>query len=232
MKQQIQALIKQADFAEAIAQMLEYAETQQQEEMQDALILLSARLTIVNRKEKAGTASAEELRLEKNRIADALLEQSKDLPDAPLPSNPEKPKGISERQLKQQLFFLMLGIKLIVLCYAAFHYSTGGLGAKEFSAIFSLLLPILASYSSLMFQDFLDQRHFENQKDKSPRIKRNVQVTVYFLFVMYLFAFLVSLHLKASGQLSFSGITTAFAVIETLFGVYIHRIVATFFPKK
>lgn len=232
MKQTIQGYLANSDIEAAIAEMREYAQTEKEKEMQNDLILLNARYSVVLRQEQANTHNPEELQRERNRIIDTLLEMTDTLPNDPKDAKGKtiiKVPGISEKSMKQQLFFLILAIKVGIILWLVFHYSTDGIDSKEFAAGFGLLLPVFASYSGLMFQDFLAQRHLL-PTSRSPQVKRNVQWTIYAILFAYAFSLFFVVYLRTSrGTIS---LTTGFTAIETLFGAYLSRIVATFFQRR
>jgi len=232
MKQTIQAYLDNADIESAIFELREYAKTQQNNDLINDLILLSARLSVVERKEYQRTDSSENIGIERNRILAALLPICETLPNNPTDKTGKVQLlllGITEKSMKQQLFFLLLGAKISIFLWLFFHYSTNGINSIEFAGAFGLLLPVFASYLGLMFQDFLEQRHSLPSR-KSPRIKSSVQWTIYAILFAYTFALFFVVYLRtARGTVA---LVTGFTLIETLFGAYLSRIIATFFGRS
>lgn len=232
MKQTIQQYIANADTESALKACQDYSEETKNSDMETQLIMLSARYSVVLRKEEARTEDPEELQRELNRIHQSLLSIAETLPDNPSGDTKTalaKPKGITENGLKQQLFFLILIAKALILAWLTFHYSTNGIDSQEFAAGFGLLLPVFASYTGLMFQEFLSRRHIVSSR-KSPLVKPSVQWTIYGIITAYTFALLIVVYLRtAYGNVS---LATGFTAVETLFGVYISKIITTFFQKK
>ncbi len=232
MKQTIQQYIENSDTESALNGMKAYAEIAKNNELEMQLIMLRARYSIVLKKEENNTEDPAELTREINRIHQSLLTLAESLPDDQIKagkSEPALPPGISEKGLKQQLFFLIFLAKFLVLGWLAFHFSSDGIDSQEFAAGCGLLLPVFASYSGLMFQEFLTQRHLVSTR-KSPVVKRSVQWTIYCILIGYTFALLFVVYLRtAYGNVS---LATGFTAVETLFGVYISKIITTFFQKK
>lgn len=142
-------------------------------------------------------------------------------------------RGIGERTLKQQILLLTLGVKIWIFGWLYTHWESGGYSADQFTGAVTLLIPVLAAYAGLMFQDFLNHRHvLVGAGEAEPRVRRSVQWTVYAVIVGYGLLLTLAIGAKARGVISYGQLSGALAFIESAIGIYVGRIVHTFFPEQ
>ncbi len=232
MKEQIIQLIGQGELERALAATEEWVRQTQALQHLGDITLLSGRLQAAERQELRDTQSPEALQRERNQIAESMLELLERLPDAP-PAPAKKKGGIRERALKQHILFLLIGIKAVVLGWLYTHWESGGFSMDQFTGALTLLVPVLVTYAGLMFQDFLDNRHVSEGKDEnSPLVKRSVQLTIYAIMLAYGIILISLIGMKARGTVSFAQMAAFFTLAESFIGVYLGRIVKTFFGVK
>lgn len=196
----------------------------------DTATLLEARLATLRRKAMEDTHEPAALDRERNAITTAALELLSTLPDAPPPPK-ARPRGLREQAMKQHILLLTLAVKAGVVLWLFTLWQSGGFLYDQFVGVLTLLVPVLAAYTGLMFQDFLDHRHTDaGSPREGPRIRPGVQWAVYAVIVGYGLALGTALGAKAEGLLSYTQLSGFLALIEGGLGVYIARIVRTFFP--
>ena len=229
MKEAIRQLIGQGDLDKALTAMDAWAHQTLATQYLNEITLLSGRLETIDAQERKDTHDPDDIQRERNQIGEAALDLLGRLPDAP-PPPARKKKGIRERTLKQHILFLLIGIKVVVLGWLYTQWESGGFSMDQFTGTLTLLIPVLATYAGLMFQDFLDNRFVsEDAQDHSPRVKRSVQFTIYGILFVYGIVLINLIGMKAQGVLSFAQMATFFTLAESFIGVYLSRIVKTFF---
>jgi len=233
MKQVIRDHIAAGELDAALAQLRAAAEAvAAPPAVADEITLLEKRHAKNRRQDRLKTRDPEAIDREDNNIAEAILDLLARLPDAPTPPA-KRPQGISEQQMKQHILLLTVGVKAAVVLWLFTHWESGGGSADQFTGTLTLLLPVLAAYAGLMFQDFLDHRHHPDAPDAppGPRVRRSVQWTVYAVILGYGLAIGLAIGAKARGAMSYAQLAAALALIESGLGVYLARIVRTFFSS-
>ncbi len=231
MKNNIRQLISEGNLDEALSQLHAVAQTVANTEAADEITVLENRHAENQRKARLDTHDPAAIAREQNGIAASALALLKRLPEAP-PKAVETPKGIREQTMKQHILLLTLAVKAGVVLWLFNHWESGGFSADQFAGTLTLLLPVLAAYAGLMFQDFLDHRHVQHTASSaSPRIRRNVQWAIYVFIIAYGLALIMAIGAKAKGTMSYAQLSGALALIESGLGIYLARIVRTFFPN-
>ncbi|MFN4081873.1 MAG: hypothetical protein ACK4NS_13325 [Saprospiraceae bacterium] len=142
-------------------------------------------------------------------------------------------RGIGERTLKQHILWLTLGVKIWIFGCLYTHWESGGYSTDQFTGALALLIPVLAAYGGLMFQDFLDHRYVSvGVGVAEPRVRRSVQWTVYAVIAGYGLLLTLAIGAKARGVISYAQLSGALAFIESAIGIYVGRIVRVFFPEQ
>lgn len=178
-----------------------------------------------------------------NNIRVALLDIINDLPKAAEGEGKDKKQwGVSEQKVKREIFwFLALG-KLLVVWFAFFLYSTAtGFTYQGFLLVLGILVPTLAAYLGLIYEDLLSNRHEREYKDF--RISRSVRSTSRFFFLLYFLMVISALYLHGVGVIPDSGIindegkpnyenlTALLTLIESFVGGYIAILIKKLFKS-
>lgn len=231
MKNQIRQLIAEGNLDEALPKLHAAAEAVADTAAADETTLLQNRHAENQRKARQDTHDPAAIAREHNSIAADALALLKQLPDAP-PQPAAAPKGIREQAMKQHILLLTFGVKAWVVVWLFNHWEAGGFSDDQFTGALTLLLPVMAAYTGLMFQDFLDHRHAQaGPAPASPRVRRSVQWTVYAVIIGYGLMLTAVIGAKPKGM-SYAQFSSALAFIESALGIYIARIVRTFFPEQ
>lgn len=232
MKDDIRRHITEGKLEDALLALRAAAQTIDAADILHEITVLEHSFQENQRKTRLDTHAPDDLKREQNHIADATLKLLKQLPDAsPLPAS--VPKGIREQALKQHILLLTFGVKAWVVIWLYNHWESGGFSTDQFAGTITLLIPVMAAYTGLMFQDFLDHRHAHaGPPPAGPRIRRSVQWTIYAVIIGYGLALTTAIGAKAEGQMSYAQLSGALALIESALGIYIARIVRTFFPEQ
>ena len=200
----------------------------------DAVTLLSARMRILKHNTLSDTVSHEDTNRERNKITEGVLELLPRFENVPATATQKPITGITEQHLKQHILFLTLIVKGMVLVWLVTQYQAGGYSQDQFTGILTLLVPILVTYAGLMFQDFLDHRYVvvAGNPVHQVRIRRSVQWTIYTVILIYGFTLCTVIGMKPAGTINFSQLSTVLALVESFLGIYLSRIVRTFFKEK
>ncbi|MEQ1744063.1 MAG: hypothetical protein ABMA02_01440 [Saprospiraceae bacterium] len=233
MKQTIRDHIAAGDLDAALAQLrIAAAALAAPPDLADEITVLEKRHAKNSRQARLKTRDPEAVDREDNSLADAVLELLRRLPDAPPLPTGRPTAGIGEQAMKQHILLLTVGVKAVVVLWLFTHWESRGFSDDQFTGTLTLLLPVLAAYAGLMFQDFLDHRHQPDElaSRHGPRIRRSVQWAIYAVILGYGLALVLAIGAKARGTLSYAQLAGAIALIESGLGVYLARIVRTFFP--
>ncbi len=207
---------------------LEYARHCGLVEIMNEFTKLGSRITAHHQQWHGGTISYDEYSRHHARIVHDLTAWLERLPDNPAPSG-KKVKLLDEATFKKRLFYALLFTKIIVLARLAYHWSTGGFNNDQFQGTAALLAPAFAAYISVMLADYLQQHH---NGDVSPRyLSGPLLVFSYWLFPLYAILLILFLEMKVKGVFSFAQMNLWLALVESVLGGYIGRIVFSFFKE-
>lgn len=231
-KDDIRQQLDAGDIESAILAMLKVAQVAAEADVKEAIVALRHRLRALQREAEEQQRPPEALAGDRDALTAAARELLERLPDT-VPEPPRKSAGIAEQTLKYHILLLTLGVKVWVLVWLFNHWESGGFSADQFAGTLTLLVPVLAAYTGLMFQDFLEHRHAHAEAaPESPRVHRKVQWTIYAVIIAYGLALTLAIDAKVRGQLSYAQLSGALAFIESALGIYIARIVRTFFQES
>ena len=224
----IKALVNEGQLESAIELALGYAEQCHLPDIANELSTLSARARNHHHNWSSGLISYEDYSLAHAQLTHGLLQWVERLPDTPRPAGPRR-KFVTEEAFKKRVFYLLLFIKAVVFVRLSYHASTGGFNADQFQGTAALLMPAMGAYVAVMLADFLRQHRSGPQ---APRYVSGPLVTfAYWLFPIYACLLILFMELKAKGNLSFTGMNTWLALVESVLGGYIGQVVHGLFKR-
>jgi hypothetical protein len=102
--------------------------------------------------------------------------------------------------------------------------------SDQFQGTATLLAPALAAYIAVILADYLRQQKAGPQP---PRYISGPLVTfAYWLFPAYAIMLLLAIELKAKGSISFAGMNSWLALVESVLGGYIGQMVHSLFKER
>ena len=224
----IRADIAKGRLDDALQGALAYAEYCGLTDIVNALLNLSGQYEAQQRTLLTGQIDHTEFARTQARVTHGLLTWLDRLPERPVAAGKGR-RLLSEATFKKRLFYLLCIIKILVLAWLYYHWSTGGFTLEQFQATAALLAPALAAYLSVMVADYLRQHE---AGPASPRYISGPLVTfAYWLFPIYglLLGSLISA--KAAGELSFGQMNAWLALVESILGGYIGQVVFSLFKQ-
>jgi hypothetical protein len=228
-KTTIRELIIEGQLATAAGIATQYAEHCGLSDIAHALTTLSARIQDHQEKWNTGLIAYEDYSLAHAQLTHGLIQWIDRLPDVPKPAGPRR-KFLTEETFKKRLFYLLLLIKAVVLARLAYHAGTGGFMSDQFQGTATLLAPALAAYIAVILADYLRQQKAGPQP---PRYISGPLVTfAYWLFPAYAIMLLLAIELKAKGSISFAGMNSWLALVESVLGGYIGQMVHSLFKER
>lgn len=234
-KQDMRRLLAVNEARKAIQQMLEHTETIGELQLHNDLVIQSSRYEQYARDQRLGTEEYDDLIRSKIKISQALLDIIDRLPDqndtATARATPLR--GISEKTLKNQVLWILLLEKTIVGGFVFTLWESGAFTAEQFTNTIALLVPLFATYLTIMLKDAAKHRHVESALDQRLLVKPSYQRMTYFLLVLYFLMLVMIINLRGSGALpQFSQMAALLAAVECGLGVYIGSIVFTLFKNE
>lgn len=171
------------------------------------------------------TASPAELARNRNRLSLSLLELIDELPDAAaLAAGNKPPEGVSEHRLKRRMFNLLLAGKILVILFTFILWQTGsGFTAENFTTVVGILIPVFATYLTLMVQDATKNRSLLQPGDK--RVNKGFARLAYTLVILYPVVLIIILNLRGPGTITFAQLTALLTLVETGLGAYLGKVV-------
>lgn len=172
-----------------------------------------------------GTEAPAELARNRNRLSLSLLELIDAMPDAAALAAGEKaPEGLSEHRLKKRMFILLLVGKVVVLLFTTFLWLTGsGFTSENFFTVAGILVPVFATYLTLMVQDATKNRSLLKPGDK--RVNKGFARMAYSLVILYPIVLIFILNLRGPGTITFMQLTGLLALVETGLGAYLGKVI-------
>jgi hypothetical protein len=190
-----------------------------------------------------GTVDYDDITRTHNNIRVALLNIINDLPrDTASTEKDKKQWGVSEQGVKREIFWFLAIGKLVVIWFAFFLYSTAtGFTYQGFLLVLGIIVPTLAAYLGLIYEDILNKRHAQEYKDF--RINKSVRSSSRFFFILY-FAMLISalyLHgigvipdsgnINDEGKPNYENLTALLTLLESFVGGYLAILVKKLFKS-
>ena len=228
-KTTIREFIANGQLEEGTKAALSYAEYCGLSDVANALTSLSARSTAHQNKWNSGQLNYEDFSLAHAKITHDLTAWVSRLPEHPKPAGRRR-KLLTEGKFKNRIFFLLILVKVIVFIRLYYHWSTGGFTLDQFQGTATLLMPALAAYITVILGDYLRQQKMELQH---PRYISGPLVTFgYWLFPIYAILLILFIEMKVKGTLSFTQMNTWLALVESILGGYVGKIVHSLFKEK
>jgi len=236
-RKEVRRLVAADELEQAIRQLLDFTETAKADELHKEAVLQSGRHEQYRKDLRTGGTDYKDLARTKVNISQAILEITDKLPEVREDGTvvAVKPKGIREKVLRTHILWLMFGIKFLIVLFVLTLWQSGGFTAAQFVATLALLLPIFATYTTVMFRDSVRERHVQQYATTAlaPRVSRSFQFTTYGLFLLYGFALFFVIDLRGRGVLGqFDYMTSLLALVELLLGVYVGQVVFGLFKRE
>ena len=230
-KEELLKLVAEGKLDIVFARLLAYTQANGFGNVHARSVELSARQEQLEQKTTDGTEDSDELRQEQNAINKALVKLIAELPDAP-PKPDKKPKGITEHRFKNQVLYLLLAAKLLLVGWVFTVWESGGFTNEQFISVIGIIVPVFATYLTLVIKDAAKHRHTDAPLDNRI-VKRSFQTTAYWLIGSYAFVLLLVINLRGQGILNqFGQMTALLSTVESGLGVYIGQIVFALFKKE
>ena len=218
----------------------------QRDDFQEDILLLTSQWENLDREERSGSVSREDLQQNRNAIKKGLITLVSSFPDelnittvGEKPGKEKKIAGIEEGRFKRQIFFFMLAAKAWIVYWILFHKNTGGFTSGEALATISLLLPAFTAYTTVMLGDIIRHRHRPViLKEFARHVSRTLQTVTWIVFPAYVLALHCIIGEKAAGtladnaQANYESMTAWLAIVESAFGVYVGQIINEVFKKE
>ena len=230
-KATIKASIREGHLKKAVWAALEYAEYCGLTDISNALIALNSRASDHRDKWNSGQVSYEDHARAYAQLTHAATQWADRLPEVPVASKKgRKKKFLTEEALKKKLFYRLLTVKILVLGWLTYLYTSGGYTSDQFKGTATLLATTLAAYVAVILTSYLDQHR---AGVAPPRYMSGPLVTFSkWLVPVYGGLLLLFITLKTTGAISFTGLNAWLALVETVIGGYIGKIVNTLFKKN
>ncbi|MEZ4919363.1 MAG: hypothetical protein R2792_09675 [Saprospiraceae bacterium] len=224
----IRQLVAEGKLAPAAQAALEYAEQSGIAETTNALTALSAQLKKNRQLWSTGQLDYSEYSTQHARFTQALLDALDRLPEHPSPAAARR--MIREDVFKKRLLWMLALGKLLVLGRFGYHWSTGGFNDEQGWAAIGILAPTLAGYLYVVLEDYL--RAHRAQSEAVRYVSGPLVRFVYLIIPLYIIALIFLIEKKAMSSISNAQMTAGFALVETVLGGYVGRVVSAFFHNN
>lgn len=218
--------IAEGQLAEAAQATLAHAEACQIAPATNGLTALCAQLEETRRQWNTGQLSFDDYSRAHAQTAHKVADWLSQLPEEASPSAVKK--MLREDVFKKRLFWLLALGKVLVIGRLLYHWGTGGFNKEQLFSSIGLLVPAFAAYLFVMFDDTL-----RRGASPLPRYVSGPLVRIaYWLLPAYALALMFLLELKVMNTLTFTEMTTGLALVESVLGGYVGKIVQAFFRKE
>ncbi len=223
---EIRQKVAAGELKAALEAALAHAEKSGITEAVNTLTGLSAQMAHTAQIWNTGQLKFEDYTIQHARFSQTLLHCLDRLPENPTPGAARK--MLREDTFKNRLLWMLLLGKLLVLGRLGYHWSTGGFSDEQGWACIGILAPTLAGYLYVMLDDYL-RAHKSNERPvryvSGPLVR-----LAYILLPVYIFALLFLIEKKVMPpHLPFAQLTAGFALVESVLGGYVSRVVSAFF---
>mgnify|MGYP001261775701 CR=1 FL=1 len=223
--QLIRRQIAEGQLSEAALAALTHAEACQIAPAANGLTALSAQLEETRRQWNTGQLSFDDYSRAHAQTAHKLADWLDQLPEQATPGAAKR--MLREEVFKKRLFWLLALGKLLVIGRLLYHWSTGGFNKEQLFSSIGLLAPAFAAYLFVMLDDSLHHRNTHVPRYVSGPLVR----IAYWLLPAYALALMFLLELKVMNTLTFTEMTAGLALVESVLGGYVGKIVQAFFKK-
>jgi hypothetical protein len=231
-KEELLKLVADGKLDQGFTQLLAYTQTNALGNWHARTVELSARQEQLEKREQEGIEDPDELRQAQNAINKALIQLIHELPDPPPLKPGKKPQGISEHRFKNQVLYLLLSAKMVLVIWLFTLWESGAFTNEQFISVIGIIVPVFATYLTLVVKDATQHRHTDAPQDNR-LVKRSFQMTAYWLIGTYTFVLLLVINLRGQGILNqFGQMTAMLSTVESGLGVYIGQIVFALFKKE
>jgi hypothetical protein len=226
----IRQLVAGGELVPALQEALTYAEKSGVADTANALTALSAQVENTRQLWNTGQLSFDEYARQHARFTQSLLDGLQHLPEQPTPAAAKR--MIREEVFKKRLLWMLALGKLLVLSRLGYHWSTGGFNDEQGWACIGILAPTLAGYLYMVLDDYL-RAHKNHQIPPVRYVSGPLVQFAYLLIPLYIVAliFLIEKKVMPPG-LSFTQLTAGFALVESVLGGYVSRVVSAFFKSE
>jgi len=240
----LKKLIAENKLREALEQLEQYNQLHGNGELHNLIVLQAGKLAQYEKEAIIGTIDYASLARTRVNISLALLEIIDRFPKEEIPRK-QKQRGITEGRYRTQLLvFLILG-KVSIFLYVLTIWQSGGLTFSGFLGTLGIIIPVFATYLSIAWEDTLSKKNQQRFSNKL-FINRRVQMGGYVAFIIYYAALFLVLYLQTVGEIpdpgkaneagisapTFANFFGLLALIESTLGVYVHKLIFSFFKKE
>jgi hypothetical protein len=186
------------------------------------LLNLSGQLAATEQDERLQLKHADQLNVERNQVRAALLATLATLPPTVATDNRA---GL---QLRQAAFWMLSGMKAVLLLLILFHYSTNGYGQGETLTLILLLMPVLVGYLAKAVKT----RNSSNLPESTRSNLAMLKGAVWLGFPLYALTLCWILNQHPLGHWEFETARNWIAGIEAAFGGLVLFVVNALFEDK
>ena len=233
LKNELTARLEAGKMAEALSGLQTAAQQMKLDRMHTEVLGLQYRLSQLNEQQAGGQQDFVTLSREHNAIERAAAELINRLSQHEATAQP-KAEGITEDKFKEQVLYLLLATKLIVLTFIYTTWQSGGWTNDDFITVLTIILPVFTTYLSLILKEIISKRHTDSPTD-ARLVKRSFRVTAYFIFGTYLVVILQVLSMRVQGIINaedMGQLSRILALTESVLGVYVGQIIYALFKKE
>lgn len=234
-KQALMTRLKAGLIAETLDGLQTAAQQSGQHHLQGEIVGLRARLLHLGEQQAGGDRVPDEFVREQEEISQAvgmLIERL--APGAGVASVTPAVSGITEDKFKEHVLYMLLAAKLIVLLYIYTTWQSGGWTNADFITVLSIILPVFATYLTLILKEIINKRHVDAPADQRI-VKRSFRITTYWIMGLYFVAIIQVLSMRVQGVLDaqdMGQLSGLLALIESAMGVYVGQIIFALFKKE
>lgn len=223
----LRQLVGKGELNLALQETIAYSEKRGNSEAYNNVIGMSGELEEYARQWQTGQLSfdtyARQMAVFNQRLL-AILDHLQQQPD-------EIRKMTKESTFKKRLLWLLLIGKILVIGRLFRHWSTGGFNDEQGWACLGILAPTMAGYLFIVFDDYLRQHKLGIKTDRY--VSGTLSTLAYIIIPLYIIALLILIEKKVMPpHLPFSQVIAGFALIESVLGGYVSRVIATFFKSE